>query len=80
MVAVEMFESFQNVEYPCGSDTWCLGPETKRLWAELEAIWRTSVKLDLQDRTVLEGEILISRIVRQTLTAVEPLRRVQHQC
>ncbi len=42
MVAVEMFESFQNAEYPYGSDifAWCLGPETKRLRAELEAIWR----------------------------------------
>jgi len=82
MVVVEMFESFQNAEYPFGGDTFagCLGPETKRLWAELETIWRTSVKLDLQERTVLEGEVLISRIVRQNLTTVEPLRRVQHQC
>jgi hypothetical protein len=82
MLAIEMFESFQSAEYPYGSDSFagCLGPETKRLWAELEAIWRTSVKLDLQDRTVLEGEILISRIVRQNLTTVAPLRRVQHQC
>ena len=81
MLAIEMFESFQNAEYPYSGDTFAgrLGPETKRLWAELEAIWRTSVKLDLQHRTVLEGEILISRIVRQNLT-VEPLRRVQHHC
>ncbi len=73
MLAIEMFESFQNAEYPYGSDTvaGCLGPETKRLWTELEAIWRTSAKLDLQDRTVLEGEILIWRIVRQNLTTVE---------
>ncbi len=80
VVAVEMFESFQNAEYPYGGDTWCLGPETKRLRAELEAIWRTSVKLDLQDRTVLEGEVLMSRIVRQNLPTVESLRRVRHQC
>jgi len=48
MVAVELLGSFQNAEYPYGSDTFagCLGPET-RLWVELEAIWRTSVKLDL---------------------------------
>ncbi len=64
MVAMGMFEMFQNAEYPYGSDTftWCLGPETERLWAELQAIWKASVKLDLQDRTVLEGELLIARI------------------
>ncbi len=64
MLAVKMFESFQNAGYPADSDTAArfLGPETKRLWAELQAIWKTSMKLDLQDRTVLEGEVLISRI------------------
>jgi len=64
MLAIEMFESLQNARSPYGSDTFagCLGPETKRLWAELQATWRTSVKLDLQDRTVLEAEVLISRI------------------
>jgi len=67
MVAIEMFESFQNAGYPLGSDSFAqfLGPEMKRLWAELQAIWKRSIMLDLQDRTVLEGEVLISRIVRQ---------------
>jgi hypothetical protein len=67
IVAMEMLESFPNAESPSGSDTFAqfLGPETKRLWVELQAIWKTSVKLDLQDRTVLEGEVSISRILRQ---------------
>jgi hypothetical protein len=67
MVVFEMFESLQNDPYPSGGDTFArfFGPETKRLWAELQAIWRTSVKLDLQDRAVLEGEVLISHILRQ---------------
>src|SRR6266581_4904729 len=67
MVAIEMFESLQNAESSSDSDSFApfLGPETKRLWAELQAIWKTSVRLDLQDRTVLEGEVLMSRILRQ---------------
>ena len=67
IIAIEMLESFPNAEYPSGSDTFAqfLGPETKHLWVELQAIWKTSIKLDLQDRTVLEGEVLISRILRQ---------------
>jgi len=31
----------------------------------VQAIWKRSIMLDLQDRSVLEGEVLISRIVRQ---------------
>jgi len=31
----------------------------------VHAIWKRAVMLDLQDRSVLEGEVLISRIVRQ---------------
>jgi hypothetical protein len=67
IVAIEMLESFPNAEYSGGSDTFAqlLGPKTKRLWVELQAIWKTSVKLDLKDRTVLGGEVLISRILRQ---------------
>ena len=67
MVAIAMFESLQNAGSSSDSDSFArfLGPETKRLWAELQAIWKTSVKLDLQDRTVLEGEVLMSRILRQ---------------
>jgi hypothetical protein len=67
IVAIEMLESVPNAGYPSDTDTFdqFLGPKTKRLWVELQAIWKTSVKLDLQDRTVLEGEVLISRILRQ---------------
>ena len=67
MVAIEVFESLQNAESSADSDSFArfLGAETKRLWAELQAIWKTSLKLDLQDRTVLEGEVLMSRILRQ---------------
>jgi hypothetical protein len=66
MVAIEMFESFQNAESSSDSDSFArfLGPQTKRLWAELRAIWKMSVKLDLQDRTVLEGEVLPSAQLR----------------
>ena len=77
LLAVEMFESFQNTEYPCSSDIGRLGPETKRLFAEIQAIWKTSVELDLQDRTVLEGEILISHIVRQLSFEHSDLSRLQ---
>jgi hypothetical protein len=67
MLAIEVFESLQNAESSSDSDSFArfLGPQTKRLWAELQAIWKTSVKLDLRDRTVLEGEVLMSRILRQ---------------
>ena len=67
MFAIEIFESFQNVGYPLGSDSFSRfhGPKMKRLWVELQAIWKRSIMLDLQDRSVLEGEVLISRIVRQ---------------
>ena len=67
MVAIEMFEGLQTAQSSSDSDSLArfLGPETKRLWAELQAIWKTSVKQDLQDRTVLEGEVLMSRILRQ---------------
>ena len=67
MLAIEMFERLQNVGYPFGSDSFAqfLGPEMKRLCAELQAIWKRSIMLDLQDRSVMEAEVLISRIVRQ---------------
>jgi len=45
-----------------------LGPATRRLWWELDAIWRASIKLDLEDRAVLEGEVLTWRIVHQNLS------------
>src|SRR5436190_9906061 len=71
-IAVELLEAVQNVALyeGFGSEAFAgfLGPEkTKRMWAELDAIWKTSVRLDLQDRTVLEGEVLISRIARQSV-------------
>jgi len=67
MVAIEMFEGLQTAQSSSDSDSFApfLCPETKRLCAELQDIWETSVRLDLQDRTVLEGEVLMSRILRQ---------------
>jgi hypothetical protein len=44
-----------------------LGPKTKCLWAQLDGLWKTSIKLDLLDRSVLEEEVTTWRIVRQTL-------------
>ncbi len=70
-IAVELLEAVQSVALyeSFGSEAFAgfLGPETKRMWAELDAIWKTSLRLDLQDRTVLEGEVLISRIARQSI-------------
>jgi len=70
-IAVELLEAVQNVALyeGFGSEAFAgfLGPETKRMRAELDAIWKTSLSLDLQDRTVLEGEVLISRIARQSI-------------
>jgi hypothetical protein len=70
-IAVELLEAVQNIALyeGFGSEAFAgfLGPETKHMWAELDAIWKTSLRLDLQDRTVLEGEVLISRIVRQSI-------------
>jgi hypothetical protein len=53
----------------CGSEAFVrfLGPEARRIWAELEAVWRASVRLDLSDRTTLEAEVLLWRIFRQSL-------------
>jgi hypothetical protein len=68
-IAVELLEAAENVAWyeSFGSEAFArfLGPETKRVWAELHAIWKTSLRLDLQDRTVLEAEVLISRIAQQ---------------
>jgi hypothetical protein len=70
-IAIELLEAVQNVALyeGFGNEAFAgfLGPETKRMWAELDAIWKTSLRLDLQDRTVLEGEVLISRIARQSI-------------
>jgi len=68
-LAVDVLEAVENdaLYESFGSEAFArfLGPETKRLWAELHAIWKTSLRLDLQDRAVLEGEVLISRIAWQ---------------
>jgi hypothetical protein len=70
-IAVDLLEAVENIAWyeSFGSEAFArfLGPETKRLWADLHAIWKTSLRLDLQDRTVLEGEVLISRITRQSV-------------
>jgi len=54
---------------PCGIESFVqfFGPETSRLWTELNAIWRTSIKLDALDRSVLEAEVLAYRISQQVL-------------
>jgi hypothetical protein len=44
-----------------------LGLETRRIWEELEAVWRSSVRLDLSERTTLEAEVLLWRIVQRSL-------------
>jgi hypothetical protein len=53
----------------CGIEAFVefFGPQTGRLWTELNAVWRTSVKLDLLDRSVLEAEVLAYRISQQVL-------------
>jgi hypothetical protein len=45
-----------------------LGPETRRVWWERDAIWRASLSLDLEDRTILEGEVLVWRIVHRKVS------------
>lgn len=66
---VELIEAVQNVASwkACGRDVFFqfLGPESRRVWMELDAIWRASVRLDLADRAILEGEVLIWRMARQ---------------
>ena len=54
---------------PCGVEALVefFGPETSRLWMESNAIWRTSLKLDALDRSVLEAEVLAYRISQQVL-------------
>jgi len=47
-----MFTAGNPAEYPCE-----LG-----LWDQDDNRWRISLALDLEDRSVLEGEVLLSRI------------------
>jgi len=51
---------------PYGSDAFIrfLPPESRRIWAKLDAAWN----LNLDDCSVLEKEVLIWRIVRQSLS------------
>jgi len=46
-----------------------LGAETGRVWVQLEAIWRASIGLDLSDRSTLEAEVLVWRMVRAALNS-----------
>ena len=66
---VELIEALQNAASwkACGRDAFVqfLGPESRRVWRELDAIWTASVRLDLADRAILEGEVLIWRMTRQ---------------
>jgi hypothetical protein len=44
-----------------------LGPETRRIWAELDEISRTCSRLDMRERPVLESEILTWWLLREAL-------------
>jgi len=44
-----------------------LGPETRRIRAELDEISRTCSRLDMPERTVLETEILTWWLLREAL-------------
>jgi hypothetical protein len=64
-------QSLQEIASPklCGIEALVefFGPETRRLWVESNAIWRTSIKLDALDRSVLEAEVLAYRISQHVL-------------
>jgi len=51
---------------PYGSDVFIqfLPPESRRVWAKLDAAWDVT----LDDCGVLEGEVLISRVARQSIS------------
>lgn len=71
LVALGFLETLRTVASwkPYGSDAFVpfLHPESKRVWAKLDTAW----DLNLDDCGVLEGEVLISRVVRQSLSAFE---------
>lgn len=68
---LDFLRSLQEIASPkaCGIEAFVqfFGPETSRLWMELNMIWRTSIKLDALDRSVLEAEVLGYRISQQVL-------------
>jgi hypothetical protein len=51
---------------PYGNDAFIqfLPPESRRVWAKLDALWN----LDLDDCSVLEREVLLWRVARQSLS------------
>jgi hypothetical protein len=58
---------FDDLSILAVSDLNSLRSSTDLLMQDLEdqQVWRTSIGLDLADRTVLEAEVLIWRILRQ---------------
>ena len=70
-VGLNFLQSLQEIASlkGCGIEAFVqfFGPEASRLWMELNAIWRTSIKLDALDRSVLEAEVLGYRISQQVL-------------
>jgi hypothetical protein len=72
---LEVIETLQNVASwkAYGRDVFVqfLGPKAKRVWMELDAVWTASIRLDLADRPILEGEVLIWRMTRQNPSALK---------
>jgi hypothetical protein len=75
LFGVEVMEALQNVASwkAYGRDVFVqfLGPEAKRIWMELDAVWTASVRLDLAERGILEAEVLIWRMTRQKLATLK---------
>jgi hypothetical protein len=71
LIAFEFLETLETLaaSKPYGPEVLLgyLGRETRRIWAELDEISRTCSRLDMRERTVLEGEILVWRLVREAL-------------
>jgi len=71
LVALGFLETLHDVASakPYGSEAFVrfFGPQTRHVWAVLDAIWRTSLRLDMAGRSVLEAEVLAWRILRQSL-------------
>jgi len=68
LVALGFLETLRTVASwkPYGTDAFLqfLLPESRRVWAKLDAVW----KVNLDDCSVLEREVLIWRVVRQSLS------------
>jgi hypothetical protein len=73
LIGLGFIQTMQNIALlkPYGSDAFVrfLGVETRSVWAQLEAIWRASIGLDSSDRTTLEAEVLIWRMLRAALNS-----------